>query len=205
MYKVFVDNLSICFQKDSFFKSNISSDFFPTVAINKYKSFLKEIERLNVKEEVFIQSPNPVEQVKEVFADFEWIEAAGGIVQNTKTKKLLFIFRNGLWDIPKGKIEKDENPKEGAIREIEEECGLKNLKITSELSPTYHVYFAYGKHFIKKTYWFTLETKEEKVEPQTEEGITEVQWFNKYDLSIIKKNTFASILEVMEEFSFKSK
>lgn len=200
MYKVFVDNISIYFQKDSFFKSNISSDFFPTISINKYNYFLREMESINVKEQVFVQSPDPMAQIKELFGDFKWIEAAGGIVQNTKTKKELFIFRNGLWDIPKGKIEKGENPREGAIREIEEECGLKDLSITGELSPTYHIYFGFGKHVIKKTHWFTLETNVENVEPQTEEGITEVKWFDKNEIEVVKKNTFGSILEVIEEY-----
>src|SRR5690554_3207321 len=129
-------------------------------------------------------------KIKELFGDFKWIEAAGGIVKNTKTKKELFIFRNGLWDIPKGKIEKGEISKEGAIREIEEECGLKDLSITGELSPTYHIYFAFGKHFIKKTHWFSLETNVENVEPQREEGITEVRWFDKNEIEVVKKNTF---------------
>ncbi len=200
MYKVFVDNISIYFQKDTFFKSNISPEFFPAVSISKYNYFLNEINRINTKDKIFIRSSDPMKQIHEFFANFKWIEAAGGVVQNKESKQILFIFRNGLWDIPKGKIEKGENPREGAIREIEEECGLKNLTITGELSPTYHIYFAYGKHFIKKTHWFTLETNEESVEPQTEEGITEVKWFDLKDIDIVKENTFESILEVMKEY-----
>jgi 8-oxo-dGTP pyrophosphatase MutT (NUDIX family) len=200
MYKVFVDNISIYFQKDIFFKSNISRDFFPSISTNKYNYFLKEIGRINVKEQIFVQSSDPMAQILTLFGNFIWIEAAGGIVQNKESKKGLFIFRNGLWDIPKGKIEKGENPREGAIREIHEECGLKDLTITGELSPTYHIYFAYGKHFIKKTHWFTLETNDVNVEPQTEEGITEVRWFDGNDLDAVKENTFASILEVLEEW-----
>jgi 8-oxo-dGTP pyrophosphatase MutT (NUDIX family) len=70
------------------------------------------------------------------FNAFEWIGAAGGMVKNVNTQKLLFIYRNGFWDIPKGKIEAGENPREAAIREIREEFGLQSLDITNELPPT---------------------------------------------------------------------
>lgn len=200
MYKVFADNISIRFQKDRIFSSNISEIFFPQLTIDNYNSFLNELNRINVKEEVFIKSPDPLSTLKYFFEKLNWIEASGGIVQNTKNQKLLMIFRNGLWDIPKGKIEKNETPKVAAKREIEEECGIKNLRIKTKLSPTFHIYFGYGKHFIKKTHWFILETNEFKTSPQLEEGITETKWFNKNDLSLVQKNTFASINEVIEEF-----
>lgn len=200
MYKVFADNISIYFQKDTFFKSNISPQFFPAISTNNYTSFLEEINKINVKEHVYVQCTDPLRKIKEMFSQFLWIEAAGGIVINTNTKEALFILRNGIWDIPKGKIEEGENPREGAIREIQEECGLNNLRITGELSPTYHIYFGYGKHFIKKTFWFTLETEEIDVEPQLDEGITEVKWFDSNNLNLVKENTFESIREVLEEW-----
>ena len=200
MYKVFINNISICFQKDSFFKSNISTEFFPSISIDNYNCFLKEIETINIEDSIFVQGINPMEQILGLFKNFTWIEAAGGIVQNKKSKKGLFIYRNDFWDIPKGKIEKNESPRKAAIREIEEECGLKNLIITGELSPTFHIYFAYGKYYLKKTHWFTLETNEVNVEPQIDEGITEVKWFELDNLSEIKNNTYGSVKEVIGEW-----
>lgn len=200
MYKVFVDKISIYFQKDSIFKTNISSRYFPSVSTSDYSSFIQEINKIHLHENVIVNGPDPKAQIKEMFSKFVWIEAAGGIVRNTIMNKDLFIFRNGLWDIPKGKIEKGENPKDGAIREIQEECGLTNLEITGQLSPTYHIYFGYGKHFIKKTHWFSLKTDEINVAPQLEEGITEARWFDVNDLEMVKKATFASIKEVLEKY-----
>ncbi|WP_107038243.1 NUDIX hydrolase [Brumimicrobium mesophilum] len=200
MYKVFVDNISIYFQKDGIFKSNISSQYFPAISVADYKLFIEEVNKINLKEKVVVFSPDPKAQLLEFFSNFKWIEAAGGIVLNTTTNQALFIHRNGFWDIPKGKLEKNENPEQGAIREIEEECGLGNLKILGELSPTYHTYFAYGKHVIKKTHWFSLVTDELNVTPQIDEGITEVKWFETDNLNLIKNNTFTSILDVMEEY-----
>ena len=43
-------------------------------------------------------------------AMFRIIEAAGGLVKNKKNE-WLFIFRNGKWDLPKGKIENGEGIK----------------------------------------------------------------------------------------------
>jgi 8-oxo-dGTP pyrophosphatase MutT (NUDIX family) len=197
MYKVFVDNIPICFQKDALKGSNIPTRFLPSLCPSNFSSFIEALNDLISKETIFINSPDPMAEIHHFFNAFEWIEAAGGMVKNVNTQKLLFIYRNGFWDIPKGKIEDGENPREAAIREIREECGLKSLDITSELPPTYHVYFAYGKHFIKKTHWFNLETDEINVLPQLEEGITEVKWFGSDELEVVKENTFGSVLEVI--------
>ena len=56
------------------------------------------------------------------------IEAAGGLVKN-ENGDYLFIYRNDKWDLPKGKIEKDEKTKVAAVREVEEECGIAVSKL----------------------------------------------------------------------------
>ena len=50
------------------------------------------------------------------------IKAAGGIV--IKDDKILFINKNGRWDLPKGKMEHGVNKRNTAIIEISEETGL---------------------------------------------------------------------------------
>ena len=69
---------------------------------------------------------------------YKIVNAAGGIVFNDT--KLLMIFRNGLWDLPKGKVEPNENLKECAIREVEEETGVKDLTIKGKEIISYHIY-----------------------------------------------------------------
>ena len=77
------------------------------------------------------------------------------------------IFRNSKWDLPKGKLEVGENIQECAIREVEEECGISNLEIVSELSSTYHTYEMNGKAILKRTYWFKMNTNyDNKLLPQ---------------------------------------
>ena len=128
---------------------------------------------------------------------FRIIEAAGGLVQN-KDKKFLFIFRNGKWDLPKGKIERNEKKEDAAIREVEEECGLTSLKITEPLTITYHIYSLEEKLVLKRTYWFNMNCNYSgKLIPQHEEGITKAEWISKKNFKKVFANTYESILEVI--------
>ncbi len=137
-------------------------------------------------------------QLKLEFADYKFIEAAGGLVQHNDT--FLFIKRNGVWDIPKGKLDKGETPETAAVREIEEECGLVKPEIIKHLVNTWHTYEHKGKMVLKKTYWYWLKATETKMNlvPQTEEGITEVTFFKRTEFEKIKTDTFLSIMEVIE-------
>ena len=127
------------------------------------------------------------------------IEAAGGLVKN-ENDGYLFIYRNNKWDLPKGKIEKDEGVKEAAVREVEEECGIKVSKLGEKICKTYHVYIYKGEVVLKKTHWFKMKCKgQDKLKPQKEEGITEVRWFKKGHIEPIMANTFPSIMDVLEK------
>ena len=89
-------------------------------------------------------------------------EAAGGIVRN-EVEETLLIFRRGKWDLPKGKIDYDESPEEAAIREVKEECGLKNVELGKELAATFHTYPQDGKRVLKKTHWFRMQSNLDEV------------------------------------------
>ncbi len=129
---------------------------------------------------------------------FRVIEAAGGLVKNKKGE-YLFIFRNGKWDLPKGKIEKREKIKTAAIREVEEECGISGLTIIRELPTTYHTYFMEEKAILKPTYWFEMICNDSSaLIPQIEEGITDAQWVATKQLKKVLNNTFESVKEVIK-------
>lgn len=135
--------------------------------------------------------------LKKVMKSVTLIEAAGGLVKNDK-RNYLFIFRNGKWDIPKGKLEKGEKPKEGAVREVEEECGIAIDECGKKIVNTYHVYTSRGEVVLKKTYWYKMKYfGKAKLKPQIEEGITEVRWMTKKDISMVADNTFPSIMDVL--------
>ena len=119
--------------------------------------------------------------------------AGGGKVYNAKNQ-ILFIYRNSKWDLPKGKTERRETIEETAIREVEEETGVKNLTITKNLPTTYHIFKRNGKHKIKITHWFEMSTDfSGKLYPQEKEGITKVKWLDDEALKNALENSYANI------------
>ena len=121
------------------------------------------------------------------------IIAAGGKVINNKSE-ILFIYRNKKWDLPKGKAEKNEIISETALREVEEETGIKNLSIIKPLDKTYHIFKRGGKNYLKSTYWFEMKSDFiGKFKPQKKEGITRVEWIGIENLSSILVKSYANI------------
>ncbi len=134
---------------------------------------------------------------QDFFHLFKRVDAAGGLVKNEK-REMLFIFRLGKWDFPKGKLMENETLEEAAIREVKEETGLLELEITGSLPSTFHIYTRKGKQILKQTYWFEMEAKSaQSLIPQTEEEICEVRWVGREDLERVLSNTYASIRELM--------
>ena len=140
------------------------------------------------------------EILKKISDSFTSIEAAGGIVQNAK-KEVLFIHRLGKWDLPKGKIEKGENPQLAAEREITEETGVKSLQLTEAICRTYHIYFAFEKWHLKMTHWFHFTTSgKQQLSAQEEENITEVKWIPTIDMKKPMANTYQNIKDVIATY-----
>ena len=132
--------------------------------------------------------------------NLHYIEAAGGLIQ--KKTEFLFIYRLGKWDLPKGKLDKGETIEHAAIRECEEECAVKNLKIEKQLFSTYHVYKYKKKIALKQTYWFYMTTDyAEQLIPQVEENIEEVKWFTSDEIKkTVFANSYFTIIDVVTEF-----
>ena len=137
--------------------------------------------------------------IKCFFSPFHIIEAAGGLVLNSN-KEILFIFRRGKWDLPKGKMEAGETPEICAEREIEEETGVNQLKLIHKIIDTYHIYEERGMQILKKTYWFYFTTKfEGNPQPQIEEDISSISWISKKNLELPLSNTYDSIIDVIDK------
>ena len=132
------------------------------------------------------------------------IPAAGGLVMKND-HSLLFIKRLGVWDLPKGKIEKNETPERAAIREVEEECGVTGLKIIKPLDSTFHMYRSPYLNFadnlvLKETKWFLMNCEDDQsLVPQVEENIEEVRWFAIDELDKVMANTYLSLREFMQK------
>lgn len=130
------------------------------------------------------------------------IIAAGGIVMNPN-KEILWIFRRGFWDLPKGKLDPNETIEACALREVMEETGISHLVLGDLILTTKHQYFdKYMNTEVEKTtYWYKMTTHllQEGI-PQTEEDIEAIVWVKQDALSPYLAKTFDSIKTVMEAF-----
>jgi 8-oxo-dGTP pyrophosphatase MutT (NUDIX family) len=142
-----------------------------------------------------------IDELREEFGKcFFRINAAGGLVRNNKGEFLL-IFRKGKWDLPKGKLEKDESFEKAALREVTEECGLTGLKLERPLLSTYHTYSYKDGLALKKTTWFEmLYSENEEPRPQEKEQITQVRWVAASNLENYLGNSFPSVRDVFTYF-----
>lgn len=139
------------------------------------------------------------ETLESLLPYFQYIQAAGGLIERDNT--WLFIRRHDRWDLPKGKLEKNEPPETGAIRECEEECAVRDLQIVRTLRPTFHVYPYKNGFALKRTHWYYMKTSYRgNLTPQLEEHITEVKWFNRKAVqSLVLADTYYTIADVVNE------
>lgn len=140
-------------------------------------------------------------------SDTEPITAAGGVLYKKHSSSgaplVILIFRRGVWDLPKGKIEKGESIRECAVREVAEEIGLSIYpEIVGTLSETYHEYEQDGIFYGKTTHWFAMRVEDwtsESLEPETNEGIEKVQWFSMQTAEQVVG--YENLSKVLESFS----
>ena len=195
MYVVFVNDKPI-FLTSSQIKENkypvyLLKDIVTEEIIHKLKD--KKLKGIN------LYTPDLELGWQEFLSTFNVVSAAGGLVVNPKNE-ILFIYRSYKWDLPKGRIEKGETVKETAIREVEEECGIFNLKLVKPLLTTYHVYFQNGMK-LKETFWFVMTSDYEgELTPQLDEGITEVAFKNEAAITKALKNSYKNIELVYDTF-----
>jgi 8-oxo-dGTP pyrophosphatase MutT (NUDIX family) len=198
MYKVFFNDRLVCI-----------TEKFDKIEIPNNCLIIKMSEKFDLKFliQTFIDTKiirtlilygMPEEQVFDSFCiHFELVKAAGGVVVNEKDE-VLMIYRRAMWDLPKGKAESGESIEKTAIREVREETGLKDVRIKSLLTTTFHTYEQENRWIIKQTDWFIMNSSStEKLIPEAEEGILDIKWVHKSDLSKVLINTYASIAEVI--------
>jgi 8-oxo-dGTP pyrophosphatase MutT (NUDIX family) len=165
----------------------------------KLKSILNNFLNQKECESILINDFDLTDLIDLFKNQFYYIEAAGGFIENNQ--KYLFIHRHGRWDLPKGKLEKNETIENAAIRECEEECGVKNLTITQQLKSTFHIYTFKNSFALKQSYWFYMKTNySEKLIPQIEENIDEVKWFSLDEIKrLVLIDTYFTISDVVKE------
>ena len=186
--------------------------------IGEENSRSKDVIRVDVKDRIemysviekWVEQDNPQDfilggyDVKKIFKDvknyFKYVQAAGGLVTNQKNQ-FLFIKRLGVWDLPKGKMEKNEKPKICALREVTEETGISGITITEKLPATYHIYFQDEQFFLKKTDWYRMKTEDtEEPTPQAEENITAAVWLDKRESQDALSQSYRSLKDTLMRF-----
>ncbi|MET3036160.1 NUDIX domain-containing protein [Chryseobacterium sp. NRRL B-14859] len=197
MYKVFVNEKKLLLSKHpEELEKKLGYESYMTLEIA-----LDLLENTSVKElNVFGENIDEIWQ--EFQKMFRIIEAAGGVVNNPEGETL-FIRRLGKWDLPKGKMEKGESREESAVREIEEETGLRDVELVKFINTTYHIYIERnGEKILKCTHWFEMNFNgEDTSKPQIEEGITEVAWKNTAQIeNEVFPSTFKNIKLIIKDF-----
>jgi 8-oxo-dGTP pyrophosphatase MutT (NUDIX family) len=143
------------------------------------------------------------EEVEErIKGQYKVIRAAGGVV--TKNGKWLFMYRRKKWDLPKGKLDKGENSRTAAIREIEEETGVKAI-IKSKICTTWHTYTLNNNRILKRTKWYLLDCMDDSnLTPQAEEQIEMLDWYAPSEAKALLINSFSSIRYVVDSLKKSS-
>jgi 8-oxo-dGTP pyrophosphatase MutT (NUDIX family) len=194
MYKVFVNDrplfLTNQVQKETDFK------LFLLESIDIKKLIVKMFQ--NKIQQAFLYHPDEKLIMKTLKAKIPVVKAGGGLVYNSKGE-VLFIFRNGKWDLPKGGTEKNETMEETAIREVEEETGVTGLKITNKLPKTYHIFKRNGRYKLKVTYWYEMLTDFNGTpQGQEDEGIEKVAWIKPEEIPTVLANSYENIKLLFE-------
>jgi len=195
MYKVFVNESPLILTnklsqitKENYFLLNAE-------AVNEAITALSK----NKLSEAYIYHPNQEEILKKFTALIPLVMAAGGVVTNEKGK-VLFIYRNDKWDLPKGKVDKGETIEDAAVREVEEETGVKELHIENFLKTTYHVFKRNGVHKLKQVEWFAMRTSYDgKLVGQKNEGIERVKWKGPKKIKKALENSYTNIKILFED------
>jgi ADP-ribose pyrophosphatase YjhB (NUDIX family) len=189
MYKIFVNNKPITLTTDT--KKGKGYKTYKLKRVGVYRA-IRKLNRTNTPE-VRLTYKKESKLLSKFLKKLPNVMAGGGKVYNDEGK-VLFIYRNDKWDLPKGKAEKGEGIEETAIREVEEETMVKGLEIVKPLEVTYHIFKRNGHYKIKITHWFEMKTSfTGELNPQKKEGITKVKWLSEKKIEKALENSYANI------------
>lgn len=159
---------------------------------------LMEVKKLKKLRSLTLVGAKKKKLIEHLKDQFKIIQAAGGLV--LKDGKILMIYRLGVWDLPKGKLEKKEKVQQGALREVEEECNIQ-VEVIEKLPKTWHSYAFKGKKILKKTSWYVMQcTDDSLMKPQAEEFIEEVRWMTPQEVQEVLPKAYTSIAFIIRQY-----
>lgn len=199
MIKLFYQDKVILFTTKNNGYSEKDAIFEDRPVVSQLICFMEQTKELSVVSE------NEQSAFSYFCRDFIPVTAAGGVVSDSISGNILMIFRNGRWDLPKGKLEVGESIEECAVREVMEETGIDGIKTVGEPFITKHIYNTYGHWELKTTYWYSMnyDESEDKREhknfvPQAIEGITRCEWLSRTKIALLIHGSYAAIKEVLK-------
>ncbi len=198
MYKVFLRDKVICFVLPAEMR-NAGDECYTLSDIASVQQILTAIDRNQNRNEFWFIDENPEQLFISFYTRMKIVAAAGGVVLN-RDGQMLFIYRRGHWDLPKGKIDFGETEEQAALREVTEETGIATLKIRKRLSSTFHVYTIGHEWILKETHWFLMNSPEQaRLIPQTEEGISDIRWIDPAGVEEMQEKVFLSLRSVVSD------
>jgi ADP-ribose pyrophosphatase YjhB (NUDIX family) len=196
MRKVFFNNRFIAFGCDVHISKNrADSDVHELQTVTELPDLLRKFLHNFAENELYVLCKNEDETFIAFCDLFNMIFTGGGLVRNSRGDVLL-IYRYEHWDLPKGKQEIGENIAHTALREVEEECGISNIKLGNFITETYHCYSENGRLIMKRNFWYEMFCDADILTPQTAENIEKVEFVPVARLPEFISNTYASIREV---------
>jgi len=199
-YKIFIKEIPVILTDQPLAKSDRGKETLVITEANadKVKDAIEYAEANAFHSQIILQHGRVNQLFKTFRSFFNIVEAAGGMVWSPQNA-LLLIYRHQKWDLPKGKIEEGEDPEKTALREIEEECGVRELTLNDFVTTTYHTYWQQDQRVLKVTYWFDLGCEDpENINPQTEEGIETIRWMDANGLRKAMANTFPNLATLFQ-------
>jgi len=190
-YKVFVGQGCIHLEANTYSDAYISDNEIVRSTIERFM-FIDSAEDLHLN-----WDSGPEAFFKVHFPDIWMHEAAGGLVFD-QDRRLLLMIRHGVPDFPKGHLDPDETHVEAAIREVKEETGLSALEILASAGQTWHAYLLKNQWHLKHTMWYLMSTSHsDEINPQTDEGITELIWTDQRNIDDFRSRTYRSLSETL--------
>ena len=158
-----------------------------------------QVLKVTKAKKIYLMGDDPATLLKTFKSKLPVVQAGGGLVRN-QSGKMLFIFRKGKWDLPKGKIDKGETLEKGAKREVKEETGVKKLELNGLAGVTYHIFKRKDKYQLKETHWFHMTTTYTgKLKPQLQEDIKEAKWKGPKKTEKALENSYGNIKHLLKD------
>lgn len=192
MYKVFVKEVAIMVTSN---KEDFPDHHAFSLKKVDFKKIVKRVKRGDLTK-VVLYSKSHKKLLKRLHKKLPLVVAAGGLVINSN-QHYLFIHRNGKWDLPKGKMDKNETVEQTALRETIEETGVQNLSINHYLGQTYHVFNWKEEMRLKLTHWYVMDSDYTgALQPEAVEGIDQAVWLSSEQAQAVLKDSYENIKDL---------